>query len=137
MGVPTGRDARRFYRAAAERYGDAEVLHRVGHSTGAVYLAGYAIECIMKALLLSVAPAGDLAGIMQSFRGNQGHNYEWLRGRYRHYGGHVPPAVGLEFATAGTWSTNLRYEPAGVDATSTGDFLAAADAILQWARGRM
>ena len=41
-----------------QRYEDAQILLRADRTTGAVYLAGYGIKCILKALVLSaVAPA--------------------------------------------------------------------------------
>ncbi len=53
MALPRAAEARRYYRAAKQRYEDAQMLLEAGRTTGAVYLAGYAVECILKALLLA------------------------------------------------------------------------------------
>ncbi len=83
MALPSSIDARLFYRSAFQRYEDAQILFREGRTTGAVYLAGYGVECILKALILSVTAPGNRAAVLADFRGNQGHNYEWLRYQYR------------------------------------------------------
>jgi len=55
MAVPSSIEARLFYRAS-QRFDEAQVLLEAVRTTGAVYLAGYGIECILKALILSVFP---------------------------------------------------------------------------------
>jgi HEPN domain-containing protein len=57
MGLPHSRGARLFYRAALHRYDDAALLLEAGRTTGAVYLAGYTVECMLKALVLAGVPA--------------------------------------------------------------------------------
>jgi len=39
MGLPKSAEAKRFYRAAKQRFQEAEVLLKAGMNTGAVYLA--------------------------------------------------------------------------------------------------
>ena len=76
--------------------------------------------------------------MLESFRGNQAHNYEWLRYQYRlHDGGHFPRAVNRDFALVNDWSTNLRYLPQTLKEDESKAFLAAAEAIIQWADGRL
>jgi len=59
MDIPASPEARLYYRSAFPRYEDAQILLRADRTTGAVYLAGYGIECILKALVLSIlTPAG-------------------------------------------------------------------------------
>ena len=55
MAVPGSSDARLYYRCAFQRYEESQVLIEAGYTTGAVYLAGYGIECILKALVLNVS----------------------------------------------------------------------------------
>ena len=53
MAVPASSEARLYYRCAFQRQEDAQILLRADRTTGAVYLAGYGRECILKALVLS------------------------------------------------------------------------------------
>jgi hypothetical protein len=113
MNVPTDRDARRFYRVALQRMDDGElILERLKRPTAAVYLAGYAAECILKSLLLLAAtPTGDRSRTIGQFIGSRGHDLEWLRGRLSECGVTIPAPVSRDFAYISTWSTNLRYDP--------------------------
>ncbi len=82
MGIPSSSDARLYYRCAFQRYEEAEILIRADKTTGAVYLAGYGIECILKALVLMAAPAANRSDMLKSFCGSKAHEYEWLRSLY-------------------------------------------------------
>jgi HEPN domain-containing protein len=53
MGLPNSKAARQFWRSSKQRFDDAELLLKAGHTTGAVYLAGYGVECMLKALLVN------------------------------------------------------------------------------------
>jgi hypothetical protein len=48
MAVPASSEARLYYRCAFQRQEDAQILLRADRTTGAVYLAGYAIGCISR-----------------------------------------------------------------------------------------
>ena len=88
MAVPASSEARLFYRCALQRQEDAQILlDRGERTTGAVYLAGYAIECILKALLLSAVAPAIQAEMLRFFRGVRAHDYEWLRNQYLQNGG--------------------------------------------------
>jgi len=138
MGVPKPTDARLYYRCAFQRHEDAEVLFNAGRTTGAVYLAGYGIECILKALVLMTAPARTRAGVLNDFRGNRAHEYEWLRSLYLTMGGaRFPREINQHFTLVNDWSTDLRYTPRQVRAPEAEVFLTAAVAIIRWADGRM
>jgi HEPN domain-containing protein len=138
MAVPSSKEARLFYRCAFQRYEDAQILFRDQRTTGAVYLAGYSIECILKALILSVVPARNQAALLQSFRGNQAHDYEWLRYQYRLNGGaRFPREINRDFTLVNDWSTDLRYTPRTLKEDEAEAFLAAAEAIVHWADGRL
>jgi hypothetical protein len=50
MAIPSSSDARLYYRCAFQRYEEADGLFRAEYATGAVYLAGYGIECIPESL---------------------------------------------------------------------------------------
>lgn len=138
MGVPRNKEARRFYLVAGQRWEDAEFLLESDRTTAAVYLAGYCVECMLKALILSQAPAAETATILASFRGAGAHNYDWLRFTYRDYGGAELPKEILEaFRIVSDWGTELRYEPGRMKDAVAEAFLAAVRAIRTWADQRL
>ena len=138
MAVPGSIEARLYYRCAFQRYEDAQILFvRGGRTTGAVYLAGYAIECILKALALSALTPAKRAELLQSFRGAKAHDYEWLRTQYLQNGGaRFPRDVNAAFTLANDWSTDLRYLPQTMRPDEADGFLTAAKTIMRWADGR-
>ena len=56
MAIPRGPEARLFYRCAIQRHEESVVLLEAGYTTGALYLAGYSVECILKSLVLAGVP---------------------------------------------------------------------------------
>ena len=138
MALPRAREARPFYQSAIQRLEDAEFLLEADRTTGAVYLGGYAVECMLKALILSIVPPGQRADVLDSFRGARAHDYEWLRARYRERGGPTPPmGVAKGFLLVATWSTNLRYQARATDRIVAESFLKAARDIIDWGDGRL
>ena len=113
MGLPQAPEARLYYRAAKLRFEEAVVLLEAGKSVGAVYLAGYTVECFLKALLLDGTPPGLRKRLLTKFRGRRAHDIEWLRDLYRRsIGGTIPRDVALHLMRVATWDTDLRYETA-------------------------
>jgi len=138
MATPSSSDARLFYRCAIRRFEEAQILLRAERTTGAVYLAGYGIECTLKSLVLSAAPASQTSSILGSFRGQRAHGYEWLREQYYGYkGARLPPDVNHHLTLASYWSTNLRYMPGDLKRGEAEDFIEAVAEIIEWARGRL
>ena len=78
VAMPSSVQARRFYRAAKQRFDDALLLLAMERTTAAVYLAGYSVECMLKALILSAVPQAQEAALLARFRGARAHDYEWL-----------------------------------------------------------
>jgi HEPN domain-containing protein len=93
MSVPHSREARLYYRCAIQRLEDALILLAALHTTGAVYLAGYGVECVLKALLLSSLAEAPRREMLSSFRGAKAHDYEWLRAQYLGRGGAVSKGI--------------------------------------------
>lgn len=138
MALPRSSEARLFYQAATQRFEDARFLLAGRRTTAAVYLAGYAVECVLKALILSSAPDKDHASIVASFRGAKAHDFGWLRATYLERGGpSFPGNVASSFARLNTWTTDMRYRPGTVKRRNAAAFLNAANDVLQWADGRL
>ena len=141
MGRPQSYNALRFYLTALQRFEDAEVLLRSkpSRTTGAVYLAGYSVECILKALVLSVTPRGQMDRTEGAItRGAEGHDLEALRQRYT---AHVQVTFsgGLfrDFLRWNSWGPRIRYQSGIMNESDAEAFLDSARRILQWADTRL
>lgn len=138
MAVPASIEARLYYRCALQRHDDAQVLLRADHTTGAVYLAGYGVECILKALILSGLALAARVVMLDSFRGARAHDYEWLRTQHLQNGGaRFPREITEAFTLVNDWSTDLRYLPRTLRIEEAEGFVSATGRILRWADGRL
>jgi len=129
---------RHFRRIAHERLEDARFLLHDNRNTGAVYLAGYGIECILKALLLSAVPSRLENSVVESFRGAIGHSFDHLREQFVQVSGRqIERAIVPHFVRVGTWGTNLRYTPGVTRRETAEDFFRSVDAIMTWAERKL
>lgn len=138
--MPKSKEARLFYRAAEQRWEDADFLFSedVRRTTASVYLAGYCVECLLKALILSQAAKGEREEVLALFRGGKAHDYDWLRDVYYQRGGaRFPPDVVEAFNTVSVWGTEMRYQPGTVPEDDAEAFLSAVGTIWDWADGRL
>lgn len=138
MALPHVQEARPFYQSAKQRFEDARFLLEAERTTGAIYLAGYSVECMLKALILSVVPDGERAEVLASFRGARAHDYDWLKAKYFEKGGPVfPSSVSKNFSLVETWTTDLRHKAGTSKWGEAESFLRAAQEIIVWADGRL
>ena len=133
MATPGSQEARRFIRVAKQRFDDAKFLLDY-RNTASIYLAGYAVECTLKALLLSTVSLSRTPTVLDSFRDERGHNFEWLKAQYIKRGGAIfPPDISRKFARVNSWKTDIRYDPGTSPLSQAEEFLLAAEVILRWA----
>jgi len=125
-------DARRFLRAAQKRHEEGGFLLEAGFTTGSVYLDGYAVECALKALVLSSEPAQRNTATLGSFRGALAHDFHWLRRCLVERKVVLPTAVAPHLARVIWWSTELRYEPGEVGEDKARNFRSGSGEILAW-----
>jgi len=112
MSTPTSPIPRRFFRVAYQRLEEAEVLFDAGFFIGTVYLAGYAVECMLKTLMLNSLPENEHKTVEAEFRGQRAHQYEWLRHRYAKTNApRLPVEISKSLTFVSTWDTSLRYNP--------------------------
>ncbi|CAN5774022.1 hypothetical protein BH23PLA1_BH23PLA1_28410 [soil metagenome] len=105
MGLPGSQDARRFYRCADRRIVEAKIRRKADQTTGAVYLADYGVECILKSLILEILTPVARDEMLRSFRGNRAHDFQWLREQYLLNGGNRLPAnVARALTLVSDWS---------------------------------
>jgi len=137
MAATNDPEVQRFRRVALQRFGEAQFLIEGGYNTGAIYLAGYAVECALKALLLAAVPARSRKKVLASFRGNNGHSFEWIKLRYIKAGGaNFPPEIVVAITFVNVWSTELRYEPSNKTLREARRFLDESSLILEWSKRR-
>jgi HEPN domain-containing protein len=139
MGIPKDRDAKRFYLAAGRRLEDGRLLAKYdGANRGAVYLAGYCVECMLKALIVVQVPSSKKSEVVVEFRGSGAHNFDRLRTLYYKLGGaRFPKLVTEAFITVRDWVPDWRYEPGTYPADDTEAFLNAVQRIYDWADKRL
>jgi hypothetical protein len=138
VGLPRSPLARSFYRAAQERFDDAELLLDLRRTTGAVYLAGYGVECMLKALILDATPEARQETVLDQFRGARAHSYDWLLVFYARLGGaQMPLTIAGSFTRVNSWSTEMRYMPATIPIQQARAFRDAALDVMNWADGRL
>ena len=139
MGMPSSPNARLFYRCAIQRLDEAKILRKNDQlTTGAVYLAGYCVECMLKALILNGLTKSKQEEMLKSFRGAKAHDFDWLREQYYRVGGaRFPSGINRNFILVTNWSTDLRYLPKTLATKDIDAFLKAADEIRSWIDGRL
>jgi hypothetical protein len=138
MPLPRTKEARDYYRAALNRLDDAVLLRKAGRTTGAVYLAGYTVECMLKALLLAGTSRRVRDELLRRFRGSIAHDLEWLAALYRrHVGGVIPVGVARHVTRVAGWSTDMRYVTGVLKSAEADSFMASVRAVSAWADGRM
>jgi len=138
MALPSSAEARIFYQAALRRFEDAEFLLDGERTTGAVYLAGYAVECMLKAMILSRTREKEQADVAASFRGVKAHDFGWLMKEYlARKGPQIPKAISRLFYLVNTWTTSIRYRPGAVRKREAIAFVRAAKDILSWSDGKL
>ena len=125
-------NGRLFLRAADQRLVDARTLLAAGRHAGAVYVGGYVVECVLKAVHLSHVPAGRQAAVLSEYRTARSHNYQHLVTLCERRGAVVPDAV-LRVVRGSSWATDLRYNPGEVDARDAEAFVASAASVADWA----
>jgi HEPN domain-containing protein len=132
-----GLDARRFERAAAQRLTAAELLYQHGFNLESMYLAGYAIECALKSLILRRTSPAQFSSMLDMLVkvGAKGHDFEYLRGLLRRepINMTISKEINELIQRASTWSPDLRNEVGSGIVKDVERFLEAARAIREWA----
>lgn len=133
--------SRDFQRAAGQRLTTAEFLRDSGdYNLDAMYLAGYAVECALKALILHRTPVANHADTLSKITaGKKMHSVEVLAGILNDLGSPMPRALLRKLLQTRhiRWSTNLRYEYGRIDTGETRAFLKTAKQAYEWVGGQL
>ena len=133
MGTPRDPIALKFFRVAKQRLGEADlILDRLGLSAVSVYLAGYAIEYGLKALIVERTAPGKRGEVQRFLKDQIGHDLNGLRECLVRRKVHIPARVSGTLLSASTWSPALRYEPGLGDPREASKFLNATKIIVEW-----
>ena len=138
MPMPRDIEARRYYRAAQQRLEDGQlILTKLKRPAAAIYLTGYAVECILKALLLSATPVSSRVESLREFRGAAGHDLAGLSEKLGARGVRMPPGTARALNYVTSWSVSLRYEPGPGNPEAAKRFIESARAVMDWAERRL
>ncbi len=124
----------RFLRAAEQRLAAADLLLDNSKFLDGMYLAGYVVECSLKALVLSYIRVPERPEFLREhFRGQRAHDFEHLATLLLRNGVNIPKPLRLSVVRANDiWSTDLRYET-GHGKVADSKFLRdAGEKILAW-----
>ena|SRR3990172_1182581 len=133
--MPTS--SRDFQRAALQRLTAAEFLLDNHYNLDAMYLAGYTLECTLKALIVEKAPAAEKTTTLKKISsGKKMHNVEVLSGLLKDFGCPIPLEL-VKRLRKSTWSTTLRYESGRTDTGETRAFLKTAKAVYNWVESHL
>ncbi|SRR5437899_10422035 len=119
-------------RAAKQRFTTAEFLLSNRYNLDAMYLAGYAVECTLKALILEITPTVERFEMLKKISsGQKMHSSEVLGGILKDKGRPIPLDLVKRLRRSG-WSTALRYESGRTDTGETRAYLRTAKTALDW-----
>ena len=129
--------SRDFLRAAGQRLTTAEFLLENRYTLDAMYLAGYTVECALKALILYWTPDVDRMNTLKNITsGHLMHDPEILAGSLKDLRQPLPLRLVKRLRRSG-WSTALRYEVGRTDTGETRAFLKTAKAVYDWVEGQL
>ena len=138
MSAKRSKHVRRFLTAADARLADAVFLREARRSLAAVYLAGYAVEFVLKALVLGQLSEHQQLPMIARFRGAVAHDYHWLLGIYRENGGAATPVeVTRALTRLDSWGTELRYNPRTAYPGDIALFFEAVETVVGWGKRRL
>jgi len=142
VALPRDIDARKYSRVAKQRLDEAKlILDKLELFAAAEYMGGYAVECILKALVLTVTPpsqrppAGEKT--VEWLKNEFGHDLSALRRWAAARGAQMPRDIADGFVFVATWDPQSRYELGPGSLESADRFLTAAASIVKWADSRM
>jgi HEPN domain-containing protein len=123
-----------FWRAASQRVASAIRLLESQSHLDAVYLAGYVVECALKALILKRTPANKRRDLCQELSsGARSHNFDYLSGTLVLRQCTIPREVRQSLdVLSDEWSTDLRYVGNLISYREAERFIQRVQAVYEW-----
>lgn len=148
MGIPRDRDARLYNQVARKRLHEATRIcdELTDLSAPAAYLAGYAVECVLKALVLVETPVSQRKSVGEEtiawMKSEFGHDLIKLAKSLARGGARLPESQEHDLLSefnflAARWDPENRYDPKDYDQETNERMIRGAEAIFQWADARM
>lgn len=126
-----------FLKVAEQRLNAAEVLFATDLTLDAQYLAGYTVECSLKALIIEKTDPDDRSDKLQQISsGATMHKPEILLQELRDLGVQLTPELAKRMRRF-DWSTDLRYETGRRNRGETKGFLRTCVEIRDWVKGQL
>jgi HEPN domain-containing protein len=125
---------RAFRRAAVQRLEAARFLLDSEAFLDAVYLAGYVVECALKALILERTPVSKRGEACRELTsGARAHNFDVLSGLLKVKGCTIPDEIEECLASlADQWRTDLRYVGTFVPRREAERFIDQVRSVYEW-----
>lgn len=137
MALPRDQEARDYYRSGLQWLDDAKYLLKSERPRASVYLGGYTVECMFKALIISSVPRKKQAQLIRE-RTLFTHDLGDLKALYQSVGGFpLPRSIVKDLSIIGTWGPERRYLPGAVPLEEADQFVKSVERIAAWADGRL
>lgn len=124
--------ARDYLQAGRQRFNAAEALFRAQLTLDSCYLAGYSVECALKALIVDQTPAPERHEILRKLRsGGKWHKPENLLAELRRRDVRLPLRLARRMRKF-DWTTDLRYSSGRIRTGETRGFLKTCREVVEW-----
>ena len=128
--------AREFFKASKQRFTVAEWLMKE-YPLDALYIAGYSVECALKALIMHTTPTADQADTFAKITSSAKMHYpENLKDILKTKGCVIPFEYVKKLRRFG-WTTQLRYETGRRPPSEVRGYLRVAKNVIDWVQGEM
>jgi hypothetical protein len=121
------------------RAGDARILASHGHQQGAYYLAGYAIECALKACIAKKTRRSEFPPHPLELRNIYTHDLNVLlktAGLEKQLEKDMKsnPKLAANWNTVKDWNQDSRYSSAGLNGSDLHKAITGGNGVLSWIR---
>jgi hypothetical protein len=125
----------KFRRAARQRLATGKFLVENEFNLDGIYIAGYAVECALKALILQRTPDArfdEIYNLISS--GKKAHDFEFLKNTFRTkpVSGVIPQELRDHFLEVRDWTTDWRYTTFAVVDQVAQAFIESTQQIFDW-----
>lgn len=136
MTLDANPDARSYLLPARQRLDDARALLDAGRTNGCIFLAGFAVECLLKAVILTNSTPRERPELLVRLKEDFGHNVVRLRQEAARRGVHPGEAERSAFRTLTGRENDIRYDARVQSLQIARRVFEAATTLSRWAEGK-